>query len=122
MINGIQMSDMSQNQITFQPTIEEFKIDNSTYSAEYGRNSGAEVNIATRAGANQVHGEVYEYLRNSAMDARNFSNPSGVHNRPSSATSLAPTAGGPSRRTKLSCFLATKALCSVKAFPSPPPC
>ena len=53
MINGIQMSDMAQNQITFQPTIntvEEFKVDNSTYGAEYGRNAGAIVNIATRAG------------------------------------------------------------------------
>ncbi len=59
MINGIQMSDMAQNQITLQPTIntvEEFKIDNSTYSAEYGRNSGSIVNIATRSGTNSFHG------------------------------------------------------------------
>ena len=44
---------MVQNQITFQPsinTVSEFKVDNSTYSAEYGRNSGAIVNIATRSG------------------------------------------------------------------------
>ena len=53
MINGINLSDPSQNQITFQPTIdtvEEFKVDNPTFSAEYGRNSGSIVNIATRAG------------------------------------------------------------------------
>ena len=52
MINGINLSDPNQNQITFQPTIntvDEFKIDNSTFSAEYGRNSGSIVNIATRA-------------------------------------------------------------------------
>src|SRR5437899_3248231 len=78
MINGINLNDMVQNQITFQPsinTVQEFKVDNSTYSAEYGRNSGAIVNIATRSGSNQFHGEAFEFLRNEALDARNFFNP-----------------------------------------------
>src|SRR5262245_23561275 len=50
MINGVNLNDMVQNQITFQPsinTVQEFKLDNSTFSAEYGRNSGAIANIAT---------------------------------------------------------------------------
>jgi hypothetical protein len=75
MINGINLNDMVQNQITFQPsinTVQEFKVDNSTFSAEYGRNSGAIVNIATRSGGNAFHGEVFEFLRNDALDARNF--------------------------------------------------
>src|SRR6266403_2221431 len=75
MINGVNLNDMVQNQITFQPsinTVQEFKLDNSTFSAEYGRNSGAIVNIATRTGTNQYHGEMFEFLRNSALDARNF--------------------------------------------------
>ncbi len=75
MINGINLNDMVQNQITFQPsinTVQEFKADNSTFSAEYGRNSGAIVNIATRSGANDYHGEFFEFLRNDALDARNF--------------------------------------------------
>jgi hypothetical protein len=74
MINGINLSDPNQNQITFQPTIntvEEFKIDNSTFSAEYGRNSGSVMNIATRSGVNKWHGEAYEFLRNNYFDARN---------------------------------------------------
>src|SRR5487761_1962491 len=81
MVNGINLSDPIQNQITFQPTIntvEEFKVDTSTFSAEYGRNSGAIVNIATRAGENAWHGEAYDYLRNDFLDARNFSNPTHV--------------------------------------------
>jgi carboxypeptidase family protein/TonB-dependent receptor-like protein len=81
MVNGINLSDPNQNQITFQPTIntvEEFKIDNQTFSAEYGRNSGSIVNIATRAGANTWHGEAYEFFRNDDLDARNFSNPTTV--------------------------------------------
>ena len=75
MINGINLNDMVQNQITFQPsinTVQEFKVDNSTFSAEYGRNSGAIVNIATRSGTNDYHGEFFEFLRNEALDARNF--------------------------------------------------
>jgi len=75
MINGINLNDMVQNQITFQPsinTVQEFKADNSTFSAEYGRNSGAIVNIATRSGVNNYHGEFFEFLRNDALDARNF--------------------------------------------------
>lgn len=75
MINGVNLNDMVQNQITFQPsinTVQEFKADNSTFSAEYGRNSGAIVNIATRSGSNDYHGEFFEFFRNSALDARNF--------------------------------------------------
>jgi hypothetical protein len=75
MINGVNLNDMVQNQITFQPsinTVQEFKVDNSTFSAEYGRNSGAIVNIATRSGSNEYHGEFFEFFRNEALDARNF--------------------------------------------------
>src|SRR5215470_12060802 len=75
MINGVNLNDQVQNQITFQPsinTVQEFKVDNSTYSAEYGRSSGAIVNIATRSGGNQFHGEAFEFLRNDNFDARNI--------------------------------------------------
>lgn len=77
MINGINLNDLSQNQITFQPSINttaEFKISNSTYSAEYGRSSGSIVNVATRSGTNSFHGEAFDYLRNNYFDARNFFN------------------------------------------------
>src|SRR5437868_8648145 len=75
MINGINLNDQVQNQITFQPsinTVQEFRVDNSTFSAEYGRNSGAIVNIATSSGSNNYHGEFFEFLRNDVLDARNF--------------------------------------------------
>ncbi|HET6891929.1 MAG TPA: carboxypeptidase regulatory-like domain-containing protein [Pyrinomonadaceae bacterium] len=83
MINGINLNDQVQNQITFQPsinTVQEFKVDNSTFSAEYGRSSGAITNIATRSGTNEFHGELFEFIRNDALDARNFFNfcPAGV--------------------------------------------
>src|SRR5580704_12511564 len=81
MINGINLSDPNQNQITFQPTIntiEEFKVDNLNFSAEYGRNSGSIVNIANRSGVNVWHGEGYEFLRNRFFDARNYGDPVGI--------------------------------------------
>ena len=77
LVNGINLNDPVQNQITFQPpidTLAEYKIDNSAFPAEYGRNSGAIVNLATRSGTNQYHGELFEFFRNNALDARNFFN------------------------------------------------
>lgn len=47
----------------------------SNFEAEYGRNSGAVVNIVTKSGTNQFHGSVFEFFRNNALDARNFFNP-----------------------------------------------
>jgi len=51
--------------------IQEFNLQ-SQFDAEYGRNSGSVVNIITRSGTNQFHGSLYEYIRNSAVDARNY--------------------------------------------------
>jgi hypothetical protein len=74
-INGITLNNLTNSSITFQPSIsavQEFKVDNSTLSAEYGQSSGAVVNIATRSGVNEVHIELFEFFRNDALDARNF--------------------------------------------------
>ena len=74
-INGINFNDLINNIITMLPpisSIQEFAIDNSTCSAEYGRNSGSIVNLATRSGTNEYHGELIEFFRNDALDARNF--------------------------------------------------
>ncbi|HJY05087.1 MAG TPA: carboxypeptidase-like regulatory domain-containing protein, partial [Bryobacteraceae bacterium] len=62
MINGITLNDLVFSSILFQPSIsgvQEFKIDNSTFSAEYGQSSGAIVNVATRSGASEFHGELF---------------------------------------------------------------
>ena len=77
MVNGITLNNLTFSAISFQPsidTIQEFKIDNSTISAEYGHSSGAVINIATRSGSDRLHGELFEFLRNDVLDARNFFN------------------------------------------------
>jgi hypothetical protein len=75
MINGITLNNLAFESISFQPsinTIQEFRIDNSTFSAEYGQTSGAIANIATRSGANQFSSELFEFLRNDAHGRSQF--------------------------------------------------
>jgi hypothetical protein len=52
--------------------IQEFSVLTTNYSAEYGKTSGGVINAITRSGTNQFHGDAYEFLRNSALDARNY--------------------------------------------------
>jgi hypothetical protein len=127
MINGINLSDMVQNQVTFQPsinTISEFKIDNSTYSAEYGRNSGSIVNIATRSGTNSYHGEVYDYLRNDFFDARNAFNrvttSTGAPNpiAPFKRNQFGADFGGPIKKDKTFFFLSYEGLRHRQGLPT----
>lgn len=58
--------------------IQEFSVLTSNYSAEYGKTSGGVVNAVSRSGTNQIHGSAYEFLRNSALDARNYFDPAKI--------------------------------------------
>ena len=80
LLDGINLSDMVQNQITLQPNIDmvqEFKVQQNSFSAEYGRNAGIIINAVTKPGSNAIHGTVYEFLRNQRFDAKNFFDPPG---------------------------------------------
>ncbi|PYV24576.1 MAG: hypothetical protein DMG24_11085 [Acidobacteria bacterium] len=54
--------------------IQEFKIQSSTFDAQYGRTVGGVINIVTKSGTNQFHGTAYDYLRNSALNANSWQN------------------------------------------------
>ncbi len=107
LVNGINLADMANGQITFQPsisTLDEFKVDNSSYSAAEGRNAGAVVNMVTRSGSNGYHGEVFDYFRNNYFDARNFFNKVGVPQSQFIRHDLGGDLGGPIIKNKLFFF------------------
>jgi hypothetical protein len=79
LLNGIEYTGSSQLAVT--PggvsgyllgieAVREFNVQSGTYSAEYGKRAGGQVTVVTQSGTNQFHGTVFEFLRNSAMDAR----------------------------------------------------
>src|SRR5947209_6611442 len=115
MINGITLNDLVFSAILFQPsisTVQEFKIDNSTFSAEYGQSSGAVVNVATRSGTSQFHGEVFEFLRNDALDARNFFTFTSSQPPPFKRDQFGASLGGPIARGRTFFLRRTKVFAS----------
>ncbi len=79
MLDGMNMADAGNStpggatgQSLGVEAIREFSVLTNTYSAAYGRNSGGIINIVTKSGTNNWHGSVFEFHRNSALDARNF--------------------------------------------------
>src|SRR5262249_53317777 len=113
MINGITLNNLWFSSISFQPSIssvQEFKLDNSTFSAEYGQNSGAIVNIATRSGDNHYHGELFEFLRNEVFDARNFFSFTSSEPPPFKRNQFAGHLGGPIIKNKTFFFFSYEGL------------
>jgi hypothetical protein len=81
LLNGIEYTGSSQLAVTpggvsgellGVEAVREFNVLTDSYSAEYGKRSGAQVLAVTQSGTNQLHGSLYEFLRNSAVDAKNF--------------------------------------------------
>jgi len=97
-----------ENVQVVQPSIEalqEFRIQTNAYSAEFGRSSGAVVNVATRSGSNSIRGSVYEFLRNDALDANNFfSNAFGAPKPVRQRNQFGAALGGPAVKDKVFWF------------------
>jgi hypothetical protein len=74
-INGVNNDDSSENQNrqgVSLSTIQEFQVISNSFTAEFGRGSGAVVLVQTKAGTNSVHGDVYEYYQNNKLNAKSF--------------------------------------------------
>lgn len=81
LLNGVEYTGASEisntpggvsGQLLGVDAVREFAVVKDAYGAEYGKRPGAQVSIVTAGGTNQLHGSVYEFVRNSALDARNF--------------------------------------------------
>lgn len=101
--NNEQGLDFSASVLPVVDAIQEFKVYTSNYSAEFGRALGGIVSVATRSGSNDVHGGVYEFFRNSALDARDFFAVSGTK-PPFRQNQFGGTIGGPIVRNKFFYF------------------
>src|SRR5687767_8577179 len=105
--DGIDNNDRLTLALVIRPAIEaikEFKIQTNLYSAEQGRNPGGQVDVVTKSGTNEVHGVVYEFLRNSALDAKNFFDKPGDKIPPFKQNQFGFALGGPIRRNKTFIF------------------
>jgi carboxypeptidase family protein/TonB-dependent receptor-like protein len=82
--------------------LQEFRVQSSTYSAEYGRNPGGQFAFETKSGANQWHGAAYDYLRNGAVDAKDwFNDYFGLPEPPVKQNDFGGTLGGPVKVPRL---------------------
>jgi len=108
LLNGIEYTGASLINVTPGGTsgqllgveaVREFNVVTDTYGANYGKRTGAQISIITGSGSNQVHGSVYEFLRNSALDARNYFDQAQIPEFQRNDFGVA--LGGPLRRDKL---------------------
>lgn len=111
LLNGVEYTGASEINVTPGGTsgqllgvdaVREFNVVSDTYGAEYGKRPGAQVSIVTASGTNQLHGNAYEFLRNSALDARNYFDQGSIpqFQRNVFGSSL----GGPLKKNKLFLF------------------
>ena len=111
LLNGVEYTGSSQLAVT--PggvsgdllgidAVREFTVLTETYSAEFGKRAGAQVTVVTQSGANQVHGSLFEFLRNSKLDARNFFDQGPVP--PFRRNQFGGALGGPIKKDKLFVF------------------
>ncbi|PYS00317.1 MAG: TonB-dependent receptor, partial [Acidobacteria bacterium] len=83
--------------------VREFNVLTDTYSAEYGKRAGGQINIVTTSGTNQLHGTAFEYLRNSTLDARNFFDQT-TGTPPFKRNQFGGSLGGPLKKDKMFLF------------------
>ena len=111
LLNGVEFTGAAENnmqpggtsqQLLGVDAVREFNLLVDSYGAEYGKRPGAQVLIVTQSGANRMHGSLYEFLRNNALDARNFFDGSSAPGF--ERNQFGASAGGPIRKNKTFVF------------------
>jgi outer membrane receptor protein involved in Fe transport len=107
LLDGVDIVENVVKSVALRPSVDfvdEFKVDTGTYSAEYGRFGGGQVRATTKAGTNLVHGTLFEFVRNSAFDAKNYFDP---HTAPTPGfrrNDFGGTIGGPIKKNRTFIF------------------
>jgi len=97
MLDGVENTDPNFGTYLYQPSVDalqEFKVESGTYSAEFGRNM-TQINVVTKSGTNELHGSLFEFVRNTSMDARNFFQLPNAPVQPLKRNQFGFTLGGP---------------------------
>jgi hypothetical protein len=111
LLNGVEFTGAAENnmqpggpsqQLLGVESVREFNVLRDTYGAEYGKRPGAQVIIVTQSGTNQLHGSVYEFLRNNALDAPNYFDQGSAP--PFQRNQFGAALGGPLRKDKVFLF------------------
>jgi outer membrane receptor protein involved in Fe transport len=122
-VNGGDANDQFVNLPTVQPSpdsIAEFRVLTNTFDAEYGRNSGSVVNVVTKSGTNQLHGNVYEFFRNKALNANPYCfSPGGCDKPQFNQNQFGGTFGGPIKKDRTFFFTSYEGRRIRQGIPSP---
>src|SRR5215468_326494 len=105
-VNGGDSNDLFANLPAVQPSpdsVEEFRVISNTFDAEYGRNSGSVINVVTKSGTNNWHGSVYEFFRNTVLNAHGFTFQP-TPKPPFNQNQFGGTLGGPIKKDKTFIF------------------
>jgi outer membrane receptor protein involved in Fe transport len=117
-VNGGDANDLFANLPTVQPSpdsIAEFRVLTNTFDAEYGRNSGAVINVVTKSGTNQFHGNAFEFFRNSVLNAQGYFN---VVKPQFQQNQFGGTFGGPIKKDRAFFFLSYEGRRIKQGIPS----
>jgi len=108
LVDGVSVTDEYFNNVVLNPppeAVQEFNIAKTNYSTEFGGKSGGVVNVVTQSGQDHFHGSVYEFLRNSAFDAKNFFSIANQPTPPFQENQYGASLGGPVAKNKTFFFL-----------------
>jgi hypothetical protein len=108
LVDGVSVTDQHFNNMVIAPSvdsIQEFNIEKTSYTPEFGGKSGAVINVITKSGTNDLHGSLFEFFRNDIFDAKNYFDSPSEPTPPFRQNQFGATLGGPIVRSKTFFFL-----------------
>jgi hypothetical protein len=120
-LDGIVMTNTRSAYVNSYPSvdaIEEFRVQTGNFSAEYGFSAGTNINVQLKSGTNSFHGSAFEFIRNDAVDARNYFRNAPLRKNVLKQNQFGGTLGGPIYRNKTFFFASYEGLRSIAETPS----